>query len=271
MSAFPARLIESLDTPNEGQPVALVTGAGGGIGQAIVRRLHQAGMAVVLVGLGRDIMIELAHDCGCAGLVIEGDLSLPDTPRQIMEIVANEIGGVDYLVNNAGLNLPKNLLAIELEDWDIVLAVNLRAPMLLAKYAIPFWEKRGGGAIVNIGSRVWKSGSIPAYTASKAGVVGLTRSFAVELSSLNVRANVVAPGYVDTAFTRMDRPDEHIAQMQANVLGITPLRKLGKAEDVASAVAFLLSDEASYITGEVIHVAGGSQLASPPTRFGAQK
>lgn len=255
------RLVSMLD-PVDKQPVALVTGASGGMGQAIVRRLHQAGMALLLVDLNCEPALKLARELGCAGAVIEADLSRPNSAQEIMAIVDAEIGRLDHLVNNAGANIPSNIFNIEVDQWDLVLAVNLRAPMLLAKYAIPFWERQGGGSIVTIGSRVWVSGAIPAYTASKAGVVGLTRSFAVELAPLNVRANVVAPGYVDTAFTRQTRSPEFIEKMQANVVDITPLGRVGKAEDIASAVAFFLSDEASYITGEILHVSGGSQLAA---------
>lgn len=262
MSQVKTRLVTMSNAPAEEQRVAMVTGAAGGMGQAIVKRLHDAGMAIILVDLKGEPAVEFARECGCAGAVIEADLSVPQSAQEIMELVEQHIGRLDHLVNNAGANIPSNLFNIEVEQWDTVLAVNLRAPMLLTKYAIPFWKKQGGGAVVTIGSRVWVSGAIPAYTASKAGVVGLSRSFAVELAPLNVRANVVAPGYVDTAFTRQTRSEEFIEKMQANVVGITPLGRVGKAEDIASAVAFFLSDEASYITGEVLHVCGGSQLAA---------
>ena len=117
------------------------------------------------------------------------------------------------------------------------------------------------------GSRVWLSGAIPAYAASKAGLVGLTRSFAVELGHLGVRANVVAPSYIDTPFTQQNRTDEQLARLQQRVRDITALPRVGRPEDIANAVAFLISDEANFITGEVLHVCGGAQLAAQVNPF----
>jgi NAD(P)-dependent dehydrogenase (short-subunit alcohol dehydrogenase family) len=252
-------LLETRD--QEGRPVALVTGAAGAMGTAIVERLVRAGLAVVLVDREGERACEVARALPDA-LVIEADLARPTVGEEVIGLVQRHLGRLDHLVNNAGLNLPQTIHEQGVAEWDAVMAVNLRAPMLLCRAAIPLWIAGGGGSVVNIGSRVWLSGAIPAYTASKAGIIGLTRSLAVELGPLNVRANTVVPSYVDTPFTRMQRPAGDIAQRQARVIAMTPLGRIGTATDIANAVAFLVSDEAGFITGEALHVCGGAQLAA---------
>jgi NAD(P)-dependent dehydrogenase (short-subunit alcohol dehydrogenase family) len=267
MSAAPTRLVLHTPGHQSGRPVALVTGAAGALGASIVARLARDGMTVVLVDREADKAAQVARDAGVIGIVIEADLSRPQSAGEIMALVREHIGELHHVVNNAGLNRPQSIFDLRVEDWDAVLAVNLRAPVLLCQAAIPFWEQAGGGTVVNIGSRVWLSGAIPAYTASKAGVVGLTRSLAVELGRLRVRANAVAPSYVDTPFTRMDRAPEDIARRQEQVLGMTPLGRVGTAQDIANAVSFLVSEDASFITGEILHVCGGAQLAPQNSPF----
>jgi len=267
VSTIETRIIERLGTPSDGRRVAVVTGAGGGIGAAIVHRLAKTGAAIVLVDRDGKRAAEVAEASSASALVIEADLIRTGSAAEIMALVSEHTGRLDYLVNNAGLNRPQSIFELQAADWDDVMAVNLRAPVFLTQQAIPLWKAAGGGSVVTIGSRVWLSGAIPAYTASKAGVVGLTRSFAVELGQLNVRANAVAPSYIDTAITHQNRSDEAISNMQRSALSITPLQRLGQAEDIANAVAFLLSDEASFVTGEIIHVCGGAQLASQSYSF----
>lgn len=252
--------------------VVLVTGAAGAIGSAISHRLAQAGNLVVLSDIAEASLSSLAADIerqhGLPAVAIRADLSRPDAPSELMDIIETHLGGIAHLVNNAGLNVPQTIHEAALDDWDRVFAVNLRAPMLLCQAALSSWSRRGGGSIVNIGSRVWLSGSVPAYTASKAGLVGLTRSMAVELAEINVTANVVAPSFVDSPFTRGNRNSAEIAAIHERVREITPLPRLGLAEDVANAVAFLISDQAGFITGEVIHVCGGAQLSARSTNAG---
>lgn len=262
------RFVRQLGERSADQRVALVTGAAGGLGAAIVDRLGRAGVAVVLVDREGDKALNVAVQADVVGAVIEADLQDTDAIAEIFPLLNGSMGRMDYLVNNAGLNRPQTLRDINIDSWEAVLAINLRAPMLLAKQAIPYWEASGAGSIVNIASRVWLSGATPAYTASKAGIVGLTRSLAVELGRINVRVNAVAPSYVDTAFTRLGRSETVISTMQSQVMKITPLPRIGTPEDIANAVAFLLSDEAAFITGEVLHVCGGAQLAAQSYSFG---
>lgn len=266
MTAKPTTLMDKRQTGPD-RRIALITGAAGAMGAAIARQLAADGLGTVLVDIDGQKVLEVATDIGAEGLVIEADLASPAAADEIMTLIDRHLGRLDHLVNNAGLNLPLNIFSIDAASWDAVMAVNLRAPMLLAKGAIRFWQRQGGGTITNIGSRVWLSGAVPAYTASKAGIVGLTRSFAVELAQLGVRANVVAPSYVDTQFTRMDRSDDAIETIQRNVLSITPVGRIGIAQDIADAVSFLVSERASFITGEVLHVCGGAQLAAQSTPF----
>ena len=262
MTAPAARLLLECPGHAPDRPVAIVTGAAGALGAAIVERLARDGMTVVLVDRAGERAQQVARSTQAVGLVVEADLVQAESAAQIVQLVRQHCGRLDHVVNNAGLNRPQTIFQLQPGDWDAVMAVNLRAPVLLCQAAIPLWrEGARGGSVVTIGSRVWLSGSLPAYTASKAGVVGLTRSLAVELAQLKVRANAVAPSYVDTPFTRQDKPADAIARRQAEVLAITPLGRLGTAEDIANAVAFLVSDNASFITGEVLHVCGGAQLA----------
>ncbi len=267
MSLHQVRVVREISGWTADCSVTLVTGAGGAIGSAIAARLAASGSAVILVDRDGEAAEKAALANRNPCLVIEADLGWAGSAAAIMDIVASRVGRLDNLVNNAGLNIPQTIRTVSAGDWDEVMAVNLRAPMLLAQKAIPFWEAQGGGSIVNIGSRVWVSGSIPAYTASKAGIVGLTRSLAVELGRFNVRANAVAPSYLDTPFTRQNRSAEVIAKMQKSVRSITPLPRIGTAADIANAVAFLVSDQASFITGEVLHVCGGAQLAAQSYSF----
>jgi NAD(P)-dependent dehydrogenase (short-subunit alcohol dehydrogenase family) len=262
MSSASARLLLEIPGSRASLPVAIVTGAAGAIGAAIVQRLARDGVAVVLVDRDGERAREAARGASAGGLVIEADLAQPAAAQEIVDLVRQHLDRLDHVINNAGLNLPQTIHEQGVAEWDAVMAVNVRAPMLLCRAAIPSWRVAGGGSVVNIGSRVWLSGAIPAYTASKAAIIGLTRSLAVELGPLNVRANTVVPSYVDTPFTRMQRSAQDIAQRRQQVLAMTPLGRIGTAEDIANAVAFLVSQEASFISGEALHVCGGAQLAA---------
>ena len=250
-----------------GQRTAVITGGCGAIGFATAKRLVAAGLDIVLVDRDPEAVQRRAAELRDAGVRARGlalDLTGHKAAGKVMDFVALQAERLDVLVNNAGLSRASRLGEVELEDWQAVLAINLTAPMLLGQEAMRFWRDGRGGRVVNVGSRVWLSGSGPAYTASKAGIVGLTRSMAVQLGPLGVTANVVAPSFVDTAFNAQSGHSAQQRSLDANIrLGV--LGRLCTVEDVANAVAFLASAEAGFITGEVLHVCGGAQLAGRPS------
>ena len=228
---------------------ALVTGASRGIGRAIASELAVAGAAIV-VGYrsGEDEAESLANELG--GRAIQADVSDADEAKRLIE----EAGELDILVNNAGLTRDGVLARMSDEDWRVVLETNLSSVFYTCRAVTRSMMRKRAGAIVNVSSIVGVHGNWGQtnYAASKAGIIGFTKSLARELGSRNVRANVVAPGYVRTRLTNV-LPEQATQAM----LGATPLGRLGEPGDVAGAVRFLCSDEASFITGEVLLVDGG--------------
>jgi 3-oxoacyl-[acyl-carrier protein] reductase len=228
---------------------ALVTGASRGIGRAIAAELAAAGASVV-VGYrsGQEEAEALAAEIG--GHAIQADVSSPDDARRLVE----EAGDLDILVNNAGLTRDGLLARMSDEDWRTVIDTNLSSVFYTCRAVTRPMMKKRAGSIVNISSVVGVHGNWGQtnYAASKAGIIGFTKSLARELGSRNVRANVVAPGYVKTQLTDV-LPEDATAAMLQN----TPLGRLGEPEDVAGAVRFLCSEAASFITGEVLLVDGG--------------
>ena len=223
---------------------ALVTGASRGIGKAIAVELAAAGANVVVgYNSGRDDAEAVAEQIG--GRAVQADVSAPDEARALVE----EAGDLDVLVNNAGLTRDGVLARMTDEDWQAVIDTNLASVFYTCRAASRGMMRKRNGAIVNLSSIVGVHGNWGQtnYAASKAGIIGFTKSLARELGSRNVRANVVAPGYVTTRLTDV-LPEEATRTMLAN----TPLGRLGDPEDVAHAVRFLCSDEAAYITGEVV-------------------
>ena len=228
---------------------ALVTGASRGIGRAIAAELAAAGASVV-VGYrsGQEEAEELAADIG--GRAIQADVSSADDARRLVA----EAGDLDILVNNAGLTRDGLLARMSDDDWRTVLETNLSSVFYTCRAVTRPMMKKRAGSIVNISSIVGVHGNWGQtnYAASKAGIIGFTKSLARELGSRNVRANVVAPGYVKTQLTDV-LPEDATEAMLTN----TPLGRLGEPEDIAGAVRFLCSDAASFITGEVLLVDGG--------------
>jgi 3-oxoacyl-[acyl-carrier protein] reductase len=228
---------------------ALVTGASKGIGRAIAVELA-AGGATVVVGYrsGKDEAEALASELG--GRAVQADVSNAEDAARLVA----EAGDLDILVNNAGLTRDGLLARMSDDDWNTVIGTNLASVFYTCRAVCRPMMKRRGGAIVNISSIVGVHGNWGQtnYAASKAGIIGFTKSLAKELGSRNVRANVVAPGYVKTQLTDV-LPEEATTAMLTN----TPLARLGEPEDIAGAVRFLCSDAASFITGEVLLVDGG--------------
>ena len=229
--------------------LALVTGASRGIGRAIAAELASAGASVV-VGYrsGAEEAEALAAEIG--GRAVQADVADPEQAARLVE----EAGDLDILVNNAGLTRDGLILRMSDEDWRTVLDTNLSGVFHTCRAAARGMMKKRAGSIVNLTSVVGIHGNAGQtnYAASKAGIVGFTKSLAKEMASRGVRANAVAPGYIQTALTEV-LPDE----VQQAILDNTPLARLGTPEDVAGAVRFLCSDEASFVTGEVLLVDGG--------------
>jgi 3-oxoacyl-[acyl-carrier protein] reductase len=228
---------------------ALVTGASRGIGRAIAAELATAGATVVLgYRSGKDEAEALASEIG--GRAVEADVSSPGDAARLVE----EAGDVDILVNNAGLTRDGLLARMSDDDWRVVLETNLSSVFYTCRAVCRPMMKKRAGSIVNISSIVGVHGNWGQtnYAASKAGIIGFTKSLARELGSRNIRANVVAPGYVKTQLTDVLPEEATQAMLQS-----TPLGRLGEPEDVAGAVRFLCSGEAAFITGEVLLVDGG--------------
>ncbi|WNE94040.1 SDR family NAD(P)-dependent oxidoreductase [Streptomyces luomodiensis] len=243
-------------------PVAIVTGGAGGMGTAIATVLLDDGFRVAL--LDRRGAQEAAGRLAGTGEVlgVEADVSDEESVRAAIDHVDMVWGRVDALVNNAGIEPPHAVRSMEPDTWRATLDVNLTGPALMIKHCVPLWRRQGGGRVVSIGSRVWLGGGVtPAYAASKAGIVGLTRTACHELGPLGVTVNVVAPSFVDTSFNTQ-KADAGVLEARVDrFTEASPLGRLVEPVDVAHAVAFLVSERARNITGEVIHVAAGTQLA----------
>lgn len=240
--------------------VALVTGASRGIGRAIALRLAADGFVVVgtatreagAAGIGE----ALAAFPGCRGIVLE--VNDATACGAAVDAIVNELGGLHVLVNNAGITRDQLAMRMKDEDWDAVLETNLKAVFRLSRAALRPMMKQRHGRIVNITSVVGASGNAGQanYAAAKAGVAGLTRALARELGSRNVTVNCVAPGFIATDMTA-ELPEAQKAALLAQI----PLGRLGRAEEVAHAVAFLASPLAGYVTGVELHVNGGMYMA----------
>jgi 3-oxoacyl-[acyl-carrier protein] reductase len=233
--------------------VALVTGSTRGIGHAIAKTLIDCNAKVAVVGRDAAKAKEVASSIGAAG-GFGCDIASPESIEALVADVEKELGSVDILVNNAGLTKDNILFRLKNEDWDTVLDANLRGAFIAIRAASRGMMKRRWGRIINIASVVGIIGNKGQsnYAASKAGLIGLTKSVAKELASRNILANAVAPGFIETDMTSAMTPEARAA-----LSGQIPLERLGSAADVAGTVAFLASDAASYITGQVIVVDGG--------------
>jgi 3-oxoacyl-[acyl-carrier protein] reductase len=228
---------------------ALVTGGSRGIGRAIALELARAGATVTLsYRSGKDDAEEVAREAGAT--TVQADVSDPEQAKRLVEAA----GELDILVNNAGVTRDGLIARMSDEDWQVVLDTNLNGVFHTCRAAARGMMKRRSGSVVNISSVVGLHGNPGQtnYSASKAGIIGFTKAFARELGNRGVRANVVAPGYVDTRLT-----DVIAEEMKQLMLANTPLGRFGQPEDIAGAVRFLCSDEASFITGEVLLVDGG--------------
>jgi 3-oxoacyl-[acyl-carrier protein] reductase len=234
--------------------VALVTGGSRGIGHAIAAALHRAGAKVAIVARDGPRAEQAARDLGDAARGYSCDVTDAERIATTLEAVERDLGPVDVLVNNAGLTKDNLLFRIGEPDWDVVLDTNLKGAFLFTKAVARGMIKRRWGRIINITSVIGLMGNKGQanYAASKAGLIGFTKSLAKELGSRNVLVNAVAPGYIDTELTQVLTDEQRQALFPLIALG-----RLGQGDDVAGAVLFLASEMASYITGQVLVVDGG--------------
>jgi len=236
---------------------ALVTGASGGIGGGIARALHAQGATVALTGRNADALNHLARDLGDRTHVIVADLADTAAINALVEEAEQKLDGVNILVNNAGLTRDGLMMRMKDEDWYGVLEVNLTAGFKLARAVLRTMMRARWGRIINITSVVGQTGNPGQvnYVASKAGMTGFTKALAAEVASRNITANCVAPGFITTTMT-----DSLTDDQKERTLEKIPASRFGNPEDVASAVVFLASDEAAYITGQTLHVNGGMAM-----------
>jgi len=236
---------------------ALVTGASGGIGGAIARALHAQGAAVGLSGTRAEALEALAAELGERAQVLPCDLSDPEACQALPGRAEAALGALDIVVNNAGLTRDNLAVRLKDADWNLVLEVNLSAAFRLIRASLRGMMKRRWGRIVGITSVVGVTGNPGQanYAASKAGMIGMSKSLAQEVASRGITVNCVAPGFIETAMTG------GLGESQRQkLLGAIPVGRLGSPYDVAACVAFLASDEAAYVTGQTLHVNGGMAM-----------
>ncbi|MDH4161258.1 MAG: 3-oxoacyl-[acyl-carrier-protein] reductase [Nitrospirota bacterium] len=240
--------------------IALVTGAAQGIGRDIALGLAADGADVAICDVNLEAAQKTAADIEAKGrksLALKANVAASAEVTGMIDQVVEKFGRIDVLVNNAGITRDGLILRMKDEDWDLVLSINLKGSFLCTKAALKHMTKQRSGTIINIASIVGAMGNAGQanYVASKAGLIGLTKTIAREYANRNVTANAVAPGFIDTAMTQA--LSEQVRQDLAKQI---PLGRLGSSEDVANAVRFLASPAAAYITGQVIHVNGGMYM-----------
>ncbi len=237
---------------------ALITGSTRGIGKATAYKLAQAGATVVVTGRNgeraKEVAKEIAQETGGQAFGVELDISSPESVEKAYKEINGAVGSVDILVNNAGITRDTLFLRMKPQDWEEVIRVNLTGTFLVTQRFLKDMLKKRWGRIVNVTSVVAFTGNVGQanYSSAKAGLVGFTKTLAKELASRNITVNAVAPGFIETDMTDVLPED-----IKENYLKQIPLGRMGKPEEVANVILFLVSDMASYITGEVIHVNGG--------------
>lgn len=236
---------------------ALVTGASGGIGGAIAKSLHASGAAVALSGTRTDPLNELRESLGDRAHVVPADLGAEDGAGQLAKDAEEALGQIDILVNNAGLTRDGLAMRMKAEDWEQVLDVNLTASFKLSQAVLRGMMKRRWGRIIAITSIVGVTGNggQANYAASKAGIIGMSKSLAQEVASRGITVNCIAPGFIETAMT-----DALNEQQRESAAAAIPAGRFGSVDDIAAGTVYLASDEASYITGQTLHINGGMAM-----------
>ncbi|MBM3706572.1 MAG: 3-oxoacyl-ACP reductase FabG [Actinobacteria bacterium] len=245
--------------------IAIVTGGSRGLGRSFALRLAEEGANIVIADINTqmDIVTQVNEQAGqeiekfgVQRLIIKTDVSKRDEVQNLIDTVIRKFKKIDILVNNAGINMDAMLHKMTIEQWDKVIAVNLTGVFNCMQVACKVMREQEYGRIINISSASWQGNIGQAnYSASKAGIIGLTKTAAKELARKNITVNAICPGFIDTEMTRLI--PEKVREIMISKI---PMGRVGNARDVANLVAFLASDEASYITGEIINVGGGFTL-----------
>ena len=236
----------------------IVTGASGGIGNAIIKKLNEAGANILASGTRIEKLEELKKNF--EGIkILKFDISQSDKIEEFIENATSELGGsLDGIVNNAGITQDNLAIRMSLDEWQKVININLTSTFLMSKFAIKKMLKNKSGKIVNITSVVGHTGNLGQanYTASKAGIVAMSKSLAIEYAKKNININCISPGFIKTAMT--DKIDDKFKEV---IISKIPSARLGEPDDIANAVLFLSSDQSNYINGETLHVNGGMYMA----------
>jgi len=238
--------------------VAVVTGSGRGIGEATVRRLSEEGAKVVVTDINEENALKVAEDIKAKGgqaIAVKTDVTKIDEVEALIKKSVESFGKLDILVNNAGFNRDMLIKNMTEKDWDDVIDTDLKGAFLCAKFATSYMVEQKYGKIVNISSRAWHGNPGQAnYSSAKAGIIGLTKSLAWEFGRYNINVNAIAPGIIATDLMRSHPKFDMIKERQ---LANMPIKRVGEPIDVANTILFLVSDESSFISGELIHVSGG--------------
>lgn len=240
--------------------IAVITGASRGIGRSIALALAAQGATIVAVDMDQaatDAVVEELQAAGAKALAVVGNVTVPADVERMIDAATEAFGRVDVLINNAGITRDGLLMRMKDEDWDAVLNVNLKGAFLCTRAAFKVMSKQRYGRIINIASVVGQMGNAGQanYCASKAGLIGLTKSNAREMAKRNITVNAVAPGFIATAMT-----DALSDKVRAELTAQIPLERLGSADDISNAVVFLASEASGYITGHVLSVNGGMYM-----------
>ena len=235
----------------------IVTGASGGIGNSIIEKFYECGANILASGTKVE-KLELLKKKYNNIKILKFDISQSEKIEEFIESASNELGGLDCIVNNAGITQDNLAIRMSLEEWKNVININLTSTFLLSKFAIKKMLKNKKGKIVNITSIVGHTGNLGQvnYSASKAGIVAMSKSLAIEYSKKNINVNCISPGFIKTAMT--DKIDEKFKEV---IISKIPSGRLGTPEDIANAVLFLASTKSDYINGETLHVNGGMYMA----------
>lgn len=241
--------------------VALVTGSGGGIGEVVAKTLSQNGAKVVINDVNVEKVLKVADDIKAAGgdvIGIAADISKRDQVQDMIKRTVEEFGSIDILVNNAGIAKDKGFLKMTEEDWDSVLNVNLKGMFNTCQAAVSHMREKKYGRIINISSRAWLGWPGQAnYSASKGGVVSLSRTLSLELAKYKITVNCIAPGIIRTPLF-----DTLSEETQKNLLALQPVGRIGEPEEIAYGVMFFASGDSNYVTGQTIFICGGKSIFS---------